>query len=482
MFSLYGLEGFEDNPHAKSHLDKILAGKTVVAEVISRREEYDEGQKIKALLFDTSGEEDINLVEQLLTDICAATPPPQLERAGVTHVTISHISDGGEVYCQIRNSGIGYIKKLIDSVVGNRDALDRHRGLRDSPTTSYDGPHRYLIFDRLSASWFRATVAEKRPLNKEHKMMCIDFGCSKVVADRDIYLIEPLSMALSKYPPLAVKCRLFNIPPVTENVVARMKGLLTSDSATLMKMAIQGSVPHVNVYKRLETNNIMFCVNETLRMEQELEDMEISSPTITDSNDNNNNTVKSAGGVAVAAQSTKVKNLPLLKDIPLPSVNSFFNVFVTLASNPFNFVVQPYDQRVDFHEMMRKLQAYCVHNNEFLTLECVEINQYYAAQHADGKWLRASVERMFDGSIHVSFCDYGEIAVLGVDKLKMLPAEYRTLPKQAMKCRLYGEFSLESGEIILRLNINSLNENFIVQVSNPYTRTGPHTIVSNSIS
>lgn len=68
------------------------------------------------------------------------------------------------------------------------------------------------------------------------------------------------------------------------------------------------------------------------------------------------------------------------------------------------------------------------------------MNQFYAAQHADGKWLRCVCERMFDGTIHVSFCDYGEIAVLGIDKLKILPEEFRALPKQAIKCRLYGGF------------------------------------------
>lgn len=85
------------------------------------------------------------------------------------------------------------------------------------------------------------------------------------------------------------------------------------------------------------------------------------------------------------------------------------------------------------------IESYSIYsNNEFLTTECIEVGQYYAAQHADGKWLRSTVERMFDGSIHVSFCDYGEIAVLGIDKLKILPQDFRSLPKQAIKCRLYG--------------------------------------------
>lgn len=442
MFSLYGLEGFEDNPNARQHLEKVLAGKTAVAEVISRQEEYEDGQKIKALLYDTSGEEDVNLVEQLLTEICAATPPPQLERSGVTDVKVSHINDVGDIYCQIRNSSIAYIQKLTESVVGNREALVRHQGLGEMSGSGVGG-RRYLIFDRLSSAWFRAVVDEKRSLTKEHKMFCIDFGCFKVASEKDIYQIEPLSMALNKYPPLAIKCRLYNIPTVTETVVARMKGLLAPDSTTLVKMTVQGSVPQVNMYKRLDTNHIMFCVNETLRVEQELDGLEMKN-LISKDNINSGpaiaNKLTGPGAVAVAAQSTKMTNLPFLKDIPLPSVNSFFNVFVTLASNPFNFIVQPYDQRAEFHEIMRKIQVYCASNNEFLTAACVKVGQFYAAQHADGKWMRAVVERMFDDSIiHVSFCDYGEIAVLGIDKLKMLPTEFRALPKQAIKCRLFGE-------------------------------------------
>lgn len=439
MLSLYGLEGFEDNPQARPHLEKVLAGKTAVAEVISRQEDYEDGQKIKVLLFDTSGEEDVNLVEMLLSEICAATPPPQLERSGVTDVKVSHINDDGEIYCQIKNSSIGYIQKLIESVVGNQEALVRHQGLNPSAGAA----HRYLIYDSLSSGWFRAVVEEKRMQGKEHKMFCVDYGCSKVVSEKDTYQIEPLSLALNKYPPLALKCRLYNIPAVTQTVLARMKALLAPNTTTLVKMTMQGSVPQVNMYKRLDTNDIMFCVNETLRVEQEIEGLEMKNQLSkeaagTANRTNNNNNISS--GVAVAVQSKKVTNLPIIEEIPLPSVNSFFNVFVNLASNPFNFIVQPYDQRAQFHEMMRKLQAYCGSNNEFLTAACLKVGQFYAAQHNDGRWMRAIVERMFDGSIHVSFCDFGEIAVLGIDKLKMLPADFRTMPKQAIKCRLYGEY------------------------------------------
>ena len=305
-------------------------------------------------------------------------------------------------------------------------------------------------------------------------MFCIDYGFSKVVSEKDMYQIEPLSMALNKYPALSVKCRLYNIPPITENVLARVKGLLAPDSTTLVKMTVQGSVPQVNMYKRLDTNQIMFCVNETLRVEHELDGLEtknlISKETLNGGVTPSTNKANSgpSSGVALAAQSTKVTNLPLIEDIPLPSVNSFFNVFVTLASNPFNFVAQPYDQRAEFHDVMRKLQAYCASNNEFLTSACIKVGQFYAAQHADGKWMRAIVERMFDGSIHVSFCDYGEIAVLGIDKLKMLPAELRTLPKQAIKCRLYGEWKSGRPGILE----NSLSARLYLQESSRSTRTG----------
>lgn len=454
--SLYGLEGFEDNPHARSHLEKVLAGKTVVAEVLSKREEYEDGQKVRALLFDTSGEEDVNLVTQLLNEICEATPPPQLERSGVTHVHVCHISDEGDVFCQIRNTGIQYITKLIEAVVvsspDHDELLERHRGLLRTDT---GGQKRYLIRDHQgTGKWYRAVLDERRP-HKDHKMVCIDYGFPKVVTESEIYDIEPLSIALTKYPALAVKCRLYGLAQTNDSVIARMRGLLISDTVTLAKVIGQASVvPHVNMYKRLETNNIMFCVNETIRMEQELESMmETSSLVMEEDGKLPKKRQQMSGGatadVAFAAQSTKMRGLPLIADLTLPKVNSFFNVHVTLAANPFNFVVQPYDQRADFHEMMRRLQTYCANNNEFLTLECIEVGQFYAAQHSDGKWLRATVERMFDSSIHVSFCDYGEIAVLSIDKLKMLPAEYRRLAKQAIKCRLFGEWFMSEYRVLL---------------------------------
>lgn len=441
QISLYGLEGFEDNPYAKPHLDRMLAGASVVAEVITKAEEFEETQKIKALLFDTSGEEDVNLVTNLLNKICEDTPPPQLERTGVTHVNITYISDSGDVYCQLKNSGYNYIKKLTQSVVDNKSNMDMYRGVLEAEKS---GGERYLIFDQLSNQWYRATLEEKiQSRDSQHKMNCIDYGFSKAIGNADIYNLEPLSLALSKFPALAIKCRLYGLSSINHQVVARIKGLLPSDSAALVKTIVQGTVPMVNIYKRLD-NGMLLCVNEAIRMEQELENCDLGvvkdqptppSPSIISS--------PSARGpnMAVVVTPGKFKNLPPIKELDLPKPSSFFNVYVTLASNPFNFVVQPYDQRADFHEMMRKLQAYCAKNNEFLTVESVEVGQYYAALHSDGNWLRASVERMFDSSIHVYYCDYGEIAVLSINKLKLLPAEYRPLPKQAIKCKLFGKIN-----------------------------------------
>ena len=176
-------------------------------------------------------------------------------------------------------------------------------------------------------------------------------------------------------------------------------------------------------------------------------------------------------------------DLPKLTNYEIvPVADSFMEVKVTLSANPSNFMVglciwkinfilqhlltqiQPYNDNLRLRDMMQQLKEYCENNDEFIPPDMVEIGQAYAAKNADGfyhRWVLICIKffviwhnllfflffvrvivknKYIVEMIHVSFCDFGDIAILRSDQLKMLPAKFRKLPIMAIQAKLHGKF------------------------------------------
>lgn len=278
LFTLLGLEAMEENPNAKPVLMRRLQDKAVVAEIRTSEEEYklEHGSRIKAVFFDTSTAEDINLAEELYNEICLAGKEPRLKSTGLNPVQIQHISNRGEVFVQMPDTGMEYVQLLIEKLVKNKEVMAHHKGLNEDETATDEFLNRYLIFDRVASKWHRAVLQVRRPQSTEHLMFCLDTGRELNVKEDDIRQLGPMSMALSRYPALAIRCTLFNIPKLEARVVSRIKGLLEPQSVAIARVILIPAldrIPQINVYQRLrvDKNRVIVCINDTLRMENDLE-------------------------------------------------------------------------------------------------------------------------------------------------------------------------------------------------------------------
>lgn len=272
LFTLLGLESMTENPHAIPILVRTLQDKGVVAEIRTQPEDFTDGAAIRAVFYDTSSEEDLNLIEALDEEICKAGQAPLLNAVGLTHVTVTSVSDRGDVFCQVPGSGVDYVQKVIDKLVQNEEALARHQGLCES---GGDSAARYLVFDRPHNIWYRAVLKVRHPQTAYHQMYCLDTGCQVKVPEADIHHLEPLSKALSYYPALAIRCELYDVPKMDSRNVSRVKGLLEPMSMALAKIMVPSGmdkVPRVNLYQRLEApKGVIVCINDTLRLDSDFE-------------------------------------------------------------------------------------------------------------------------------------------------------------------------------------------------------------------
>lgn len=276
-FSLFNLEDFAENPHAKHEVDEYLAGKTLIAEVKSTQAEYmaqcesSVDAKIKAVFYDTSSDEDVQLNKIILEKICEKVEPPQLQRSKWNPVCVSYISDDGDIYVQLYNdkgNTVHNIKQLIHRLTQNGISKQFVRTMCKADNELY------LIQDNNDFKWYRAVILPKKFSSSDDSMeLCkyVDYGMTTFVPRENIYRLDLLSAALSKYPHQAIHVRLNDVTNYNAKIVARLRGLLCAGTPVLAQIAnVTSMIPMVNICKRLE-NNILCKINDTIRMEQEME-------------------------------------------------------------------------------------------------------------------------------------------------------------------------------------------------------------------
>ncbi|XP_055625741.1 tudor domain-containing protein 7B [Toxorhynchites rutilus septentrionalis] len=474
-FTLDGLEDFGENPKAKPHLNDLLNGKVCISEILTSEEEHEKDSKnnlnearIRMILYDTSFDEDINLNSMLLKHICDDTPAPELDRKCVTTVSITHVDEIGNVYCYVKDLAMVYIQKLINSLVQS-DALEgKHRGLYKSRSAA--DQRLYLVQDESDNKWYRASLIaeESGPFCR---VLLVDVGVRKLVNISNIYRLETLSVALSRYPPQNIRMKMFDLPEINDYILGRLRALLTPGQTAMVKVAACSTIPLVKIYMHLDQNNILVCVNNSIRSEMELEiDSEvISDPRITYNESSSSSTTSSAkintsytsdysmhsleaADLSKHFSGLKIGNRKLGSPIPsmvapklakfqLPAVGDLFEVQVTIASNPKFFFVQPYAHAIHLNRMMVDLQKYCMSKAQVVSKDSVQQGEVYAALNSDdGYWYRAIVVNILCGPtiIHVYFCDFGQIKIMDSDSLRILPQQLRVLPQQAVKAKLHG--------------------------------------------
>lgn len=219
---LKNLSDFNDYSSTLEILRKNLLGKSFVGEILTVKENY--VCIIDTVLYDTSGVVDVN-VNCLIEDIiCCSTPKPSLDNDSMNEVIISQINDNGSIFCWIRNNGMLQIQKLI------KNLFDSKRNKSLTNTSLYDSTKLNLVYLVLSPhqnSWYRAIIKGAGASSDEYLMFCVDYGMNLNINKKNMWRLDKYSVALSRYPYQAIEIQLFDVLVITEDVVEKMKNLLS---------------------------------------------------------------------------------------------------------------------------------------------------------------------------------------------------------------------------------------------------------------
>lgn len=179
--------------------------------------------KIKAVFYDTSSDEDVQLNKMILEKICEKIEPPQLQRSKWNPVNVSHITDSGDIYVQLysdKGNTVHNIKQLIHRLTQNGISK---QFARTKPTTNdYIANELYLIQDPNDLKWYRAAILPTKTSNGTSELCkYVDYGMTKNVPRENIYRLDLLSAALSKYPHQAIHVRLNDVTNYNPKIVGK---------------------------------------------------------------------------------------------------------------------------------------------------------------------------------------------------------------------------------------------------------------------
>ncbi|XP_015587926.1 tudor domain-containing protein 7 [Cephus cinctus] len=434
---LAGLEEFAECESIVSVMEEHLVARTLHAQVLSRGTDR-EGPFATVILHDTQGPDDVNLNKvlfKLIMEHFANSSNFFNTEKQIAEVFVSHVEDNGDVYVQTKSESLTYLVHLLNRL--NSTGLSQD-DVKKSSVSVIDTTKLYYGQSIKDGNWYRAKVIDiaSQPL----KMFLVDFGKITTVARKNLLSLEKLSDVLAKFPYQAVKVRLSTLQnsKLTEKMVARLIELAPHTEPLLAKVVRPGNrglPPLVELFKRIQPDNILISINNTLALEPEL--------LRTDGDGNNNNThsrKRVERSISRNITNGDVDAPKSLKPPEISDIGGYYDVHVTMAAHPGNFTVQPFNDMINLQAMMVQLQERCSkYQGSPMTRETVKEGRLYAAKHIDGHWYRVCISNIINEQIvTVYFCDFGDVSVLTLDKILPLTREFLELPYQAIRARLVG--------------------------------------------
>ncbi|KAL1122269.1 hypothetical protein AAG570_003674 [Ranatra chinensis] len=424
---LDGLESYAENVVFDRLLAEATEGKSLVAELVMGPIHSSEAAP-QLILYDTSGDAPVNINDYLAQIMELVSCRPTLTDTKVIHEAhLTHISADGYVYLQVPSKCLDYIKESLNEV--NDELLERHRLTEPSGVQ----PHRLYLL-RLSPGGTSYRVKVVGPVSAELgevDIEMIDFGRTLTVPYTDLHTLEDVAISLNFIAPQCIQAQLKDIPSrafAFREVLTAFQELIPSNRKVLLKMesAITENnnnmtVPVVELFRRIQPDNLIISINCTLRM-----------------NNSRFFTEPESNGFHNQDRAEMKSSLELVHTAPINK--KFFNVHVVSAANPFNFIVQPEGYKEKYSMLLSSMEKF--YSIEQLGRPVTEAKPgLYCAAYLkkEGCWLRGCVEQMISvREVCFYACDTGELHVIQSQDLFVLEQSFMKLPALALNARLAG--------------------------------------------
>ncbi|NXK55932.1 TDRD7 protein, partial [Chauna torquata] len=512
---LAGLEVFCDDPILVKTVELQTCSKILAVEILEKSDIP------LFVLYDTSGEDDININATCLKALYDKSFELHLQvDALYTNVRVTSVLSDGSLYCQLPSKGISRLSEVLQKL---EDYFLYKQTSEFNVSLPFCGKI-CLLRCKGKLARVEITIIHSRRALGVHFM---DTGTVATVEVSDLREIPSQFLReVIAIPPQAIKCCLADLPPNT--------GMWTPDavlwlrdnvmncpefSMKVVKQDVSKGIAHVYLFAPENFPDMDHSINRQIvnaDLWKHQKDVFLSvTPRGTSS-------AKVTGGTVSALQlnrgrleksfsdslepalepSSAVSAVDMPPPLPLSKVGGLMDVYVSVACHPGHFVVQPWKELHNLEALMEEMILYYSMAEERPVN--IEKNKLYAAK-IENQWYRVIIKGILrNGFLSVYELDYGKHELVSIEKVQPLLDTFRKLPFQAIRAQLAGVKSQqwsEEASIMFRnrvekkplvAQIQAINEStnswdrkivtYLVDTSLPDTDTWIHDFVSQSLA
>lgn len=448
---LAGLEVVSDDPDVVKVVESLTCGKIFAVEVL------DQSEIPLVVLYDTSGEDDININATCLKAACDKSLKVHLQvDAMYTNVKVTNICSDGTLYCQVPCKGLSKLTDLLHKI----EDYFHCKHMTSECFISLPFCGKICLF-HCKGKWLRVEITNVHS-SRALDVQFLDSGTVTSVKVSELREIPPRFLPeVIAIPPQAIKCCLADIP--------QSIGMWTPDAVLWLRDSVLNcSDCSIKVTKVDEARGIAYVylftpknfpdphrsINRQItnadlwKHQKDVFLSAVSSTAGVASNRNSSQPTPGSTGesfkkslvdiikksVVECTSPFSVEELP--PPVHLSKPGEHMDVYVPVACHPGYFVIQPWQEIHKLEVLMEEMILYYSVSEERHV--AVEKDQVYAAK-VENKWHRVLLKGILtNGLVSVYELDYGKHELVNIRKVQPLVDMFRKLPFQAVTAQLAG--------------------------------------------
>ncbi|XP_071657959.1 tudor domain-containing protein 7 isoform X3 [Patagioenas fasciata] len=441
---LAGLEFFCDDPVLVKTVESQTCSKIFAVEILEKSD-------IPLLvLYDTSGEDDININATCLKALYDKSLELHLKvDALYTNVRVTTVFSDGSLCCQVPSKGLSRLSEILQK-------LEDYFHYKQTSEFNVSLPFCGKICLFLSkGKWTRVEIKiihTRRALDVQF----LDTGTVATVKVSELREIPPQFLReVIAIPPQAIKCCLADLPPNTgmwtPDAVLWLRDTVMNCPEFSMKVAKQDSskgIVHIYLFAPKNFPDMDHSINRQIKnadLWKHQKDVFLSvTPSGTGSTKVTSDALSAlrltSGRLEKSFSdparepSSVVSTTAMPPPLPLLKTGELMDVYVPVACHPGHFIVQPWKELHNLEALMEEMILYYSRAEEKPVN--IEKNKLYAAK-IENQWYRVIIKGILrNGFLSVYELDYGKHEFVSIENVQPLMDTFRKLPFQAVTAQL----------------------------------------------
>uniref|UniRef100_A0A7M4F396 Tudor domain-containing protein 7 n=1 Tax=Crocodylus porosus TaxID=8502 RepID=A0A7M4F396_CROPO len=488
---LAGLEVFCDDPVLVKIVESQTCGKIFAVEILEKSEIP------LVVLYDTSGEDDININATCLKALFDTSLELHLQvDALYTNVKVTNVCSDGTIYCQLPSKGLVKLCEILQKL---EDYL-RYKKNTDQYFKTSVAFYFVPLLSHFSFAFQITSVHSSRALDVQF----MDTGTVASVKVTELREIPPQFLReIITIPPQATKCCLADLPlnigMWTPDAVLWLRDTVLNCpdcSIKVVKLDDWKRIAHIYLFTPKNFPDPDRSINRQITnadLWKHQKDVFLSAaPSGVGSLKGKSDDLPASELMSMSLKkcivesvktvlepSSEVSTICMPPPLPLSKPGEHMDVYVSVACHPGHFVVQPWQELHNLEVLMEEMILYySMAEGRPVT---VQKNKLYAAK-VENKWYRVLIKGILtNGLVSVYELDYGKHEVVSIRKVQPLVDTFRKLPFQAVTAQLAGvkfqQWS-EEASIVFRNHVEKKPLVALIQAVNESSNSWDRKIVT----